>query len=156
MPTPLNKTFRIALDEAKSGLNYAFRAEKEKASATGALGPNGLFIALQVRAQEQADQLAGRLLDAAEAVMARQELDREAARSAADEVFDQFIQFVVQSYESENRLQSPARKVSAPPIHSSLFRLSRQRLSAGLDETMERAPLSKRLTQLFGKLRGAS
>ncbi len=146
----------MALDEAKSGLTHAFRAEKEKASATGALGPNGLFIALQVRAQEQADLLAGRLIEAADNVMARQELDSEAARALADEIFDQFIQFVLQSYETENRLQSQARKVSAPPIHSSLFRISRQRLSAGFAETGERAaPLSRRLSQLFGKLRGA-
>ena len=107
-------------------MTYAFRAEKEKASATGALGASGLFIAFQVRAQEQADFLAGSLPEAAEAVMARQETDAGAALVSADEVFDPFIQFVLQTCETENRLPSQARKVSAPPIHSSLLRISRQ------------------------------
>ena len=136
-------------------MTYAFRAEKEKASVTGALGASGLFIAFQVRAQEQADFLAGSLPEAAEAVMARQETDAGAALVSADEVFDPFIQFVLQTCETENRLPSQARKVSAPPIHSSLLRISRQWLSAGFAQALERPPLlRRRRPQPFGRAPG--
>jgi hypothetical protein len=76
--------------------------------------------------------------------MARQEPGAGAALVSAGEVSDPFIQFVLQTCETDNRLRSQARKVSAPPIHSSLLRIYRQRLSAGFAQALERPPLLRR------------
>lgn len=152
----LESSLTAGLDQAKADLQGAFQAEKASAAAKGALGSSGLFIAYQVRAQEIAGELVDRMLVLIDALSARYDLDGPSSHAAAIQVFDQYVQFVVQIYEEDNRLQSQTRRTNAPPIHSSLFRIPRQQLSASVPERLARAPLSRRLTQLIGKLRGAN